>query len=130
MADISSTAAVTMQAMSSGPQTAYKNPGDVEFEVKYPKDYTGVKHMPEGPVVVSKEVAEQFKQLGIGKIVSAEEVATDESETGVPAITAKELIEKINAAETAEAVDALLPEGEERTTVLKAVEARKKQLSQ
>ena len=44
-------------------------------------------------------------------------------------VKAADLILQINAAETAEAVDALLPEGENRKTVLDAVEARKAQLS-
>jgi hypothetical protein len=45
------------------------HPNDVKFEVKYPASYKGKKIMPEGVTVVSKEVAEQFHELGIGKIV-------------------------------------------------------------
>lgn len=43
---------------------------------------------------------------------------------------AKELIEQINVLESAEEIDAFLPEGEERTTVLEAAENRKKALSE
>jgi hypothetical protein len=45
------------------------HPNDVKFEVKYPASYKGKKIMPEGVTVVSREVGEQFHELGIGKIV-------------------------------------------------------------
>jgi hypothetical protein len=48
----------------------FKNPNDVSFIVDYPAGYKGAKNMEQGSVhVVSKETAEQFEQLGIGKIV-------------------------------------------------------------
>lgn len=48
----------------------FKNPNDVSFKVDYPASYKGGKHMEQGSVhVVSRETAEQFEQLGIGKIV-------------------------------------------------------------
>lgn len=45
------------------------HPNDVKFEVSYPKSYKGQRHMPEGITVVSSETAQQFTELGIGKIV-------------------------------------------------------------
>lgn len=45
------------------------------------------------------------------------------------AVTAAELVKQIKAAETVEAVNALLPEGEERKTVLAAAEERKTALA-
>lgn len=65
------TGTVTVQAMSSQPHAGYKNPNDVDFAVKYPEGYAGPKLMPEGVVTVSKEGAEQFAALGIGKVVEA-----------------------------------------------------------
>lgn len=56
----------------------YKNPNDVEFDVKYPKDYKGVKHMPEGIVVTSKESAEIFTAQGIGSIVKKKDEVKEE----------------------------------------------------
>ena len=47
---------------------AYTNPNDVLFNVKYPKDWKKEKTMPEGVVVVSRETADHFTSLGIGKI--------------------------------------------------------------
>jgi len=44
--------------------------------------------------------------------------------SGASKLNAKELIEKINEAESAEAINALIPEGEARATVLKAAESR------
>lgn len=47
----------------------YKNPGDVEFVVDYPKNYEGQKNMEQGSIhIVSRESAEHFVKLGIGKI--------------------------------------------------------------
>lgn len=43
-------------------------------------------------------------------------------------LNASELAKQIYAAESAEGVDALVPDGETRATVLKAAEARKEQL--
>lgn len=48
--------------------TATANPNDVLFNVKYPKDWKKEKSMPEGVVVVSRETADHFTSLGIGKI--------------------------------------------------------------
>lgn len=67
------TATVTVAAIPSKPQPYFKNPNDVEFEVKYADDYKGVKRMPEGKVIISKESAEQFTKAGIGKVVEATE---------------------------------------------------------
>lgn len=133
--NITTGAAATVQVISVTGPAPFKNPGDVDFDVKYPEDYKGAKYMPEGVVIISKESAEQFTKLGIGKVVGSDEAKAETTETSAQAtdakpLTAKELIEKINVAETAEAVDALLPEGENRTTVLTAADARKKQLSQ
>lgn len=67
--DIEINGTVTVQDVS-GKDThkAWVNPANVTFNVKYPKEYKGPKHMPEGPVVVSKETAEHFVKLGIGNI--------------------------------------------------------------
>jgi hypothetical protein len=43
------------------------NPNDVLFKVKYPKDWKKEKLMPEGVVIVSKETADHFTKIGIGK---------------------------------------------------------------
>lgn len=61
--------AVTISAISTGNKTPLKNPNDVVFHVKYPEGYSGPRHMPEGPVTVSKESAEEFEKRGIGSIV-------------------------------------------------------------
>lgn len=45
------------------------HPNDVNFNVKYSKDYKGEKEMPEGNVIISKESAAYFESLGIGKTV-------------------------------------------------------------
>jgi hypothetical protein len=68
-----STASVTVAAMSSEPVEGYKNPGDVDFEVKYPENFKGQKLMPEGTVVISKESADQFEKMGIGQVVKPQE---------------------------------------------------------
>ena len=59
-----------MEQMStdSNVTTVHANPNDVTFIVSYGKDFKGDKPMPEGPVVVSKETAEHFVSLKIGKI--------------------------------------------------------------
>lgn len=44
------------------------NTGDVLFNVSYSKDFKGEKTMPVGLVIVSKESAEHFTSIGIGKI--------------------------------------------------------------
>ena len=43
--------------------------GLIKFEVKYPKDFKGIKHMSEGIQHVSKETADQVIEMKIGKIV-------------------------------------------------------------
>lgn len=43
-------------------------PNTVIFIVKYDSSYNGEKNMPEGEVVVSKEVAVHFESIGIGQI--------------------------------------------------------------
>lgn len=45
------------------------HPNDVKFEVKYGSGFKGSKHMAEGVTVVSREVAEQFESLHMGKII-------------------------------------------------------------
>jgi hypothetical protein len=79
-----STGSVTVQELPKTPSVPYKNPGDVEFEVKYPKDYKGVKHMPEGAVTISKESAEQFTAMGIGKVVETKEAEAAKTEETDP----------------------------------------------
>lgn len=75
-----STTAVTVKSISTS-ASGFKNPGDVDFEVKYSADYKGVKHMPEGVVTISKEAAEDFTKRGIGKVVEAKaEAASDKSD--------------------------------------------------
>lgn len=69
-------AAATVQVISVTGPAPFKNPGDVDFDVKYPEDYKGAKYMPEGVVTISKESAEQFTALGIGKVVGSD--ASDE----------------------------------------------------
>lgn len=47
-----------------------QHPNDVKFKVNYPSDWKGEKSMPQGSVqVVSKESAEYFQSLKIGKII-------------------------------------------------------------
>jgi len=47
-----------------------QNPNDVKFKVKYDSSFKGAKTLPEGSIqVVSKESAEHFTKLGIGKVV-------------------------------------------------------------
>jgi hypothetical protein len=74
-----STTAVLSTVIASSPKPTFKNPGDVDFEVKYPEDYGGPRHMPEGVVTISKESAEQFTKLGIGKVVQAAAPAAEGS---------------------------------------------------
>jgi hypothetical protein len=62
---------VTVAALQTNPGVPYKNPGDVDFIVKYPEGYSGPRHMPEGPVVTSKESAELFTKLGIGSVAGS-----------------------------------------------------------
>jgi hypothetical protein len=61
--------AVTSERMSTSTLPSTQNANDVVFEVKYKKSYEGEKTMPEGKVIISKESAEQFQNLGIGSIV-------------------------------------------------------------
>lgn len=58
---------VTVENISTN-VPASTNPNDVLFNVKYPKDWKKEKTMSEGVVVVSRETAEHFTSLGIGKI--------------------------------------------------------------
>lgn len=55
----------TMTSWTVDEHGRHTHPNDVKFEVTNPKD-TG---MPKGITVVSRETAEHFKSLGIGKIV-------------------------------------------------------------
>lgn len=60
------------EAISTDPNVALPklvNANDVHFNVKYPKEYKGEKLMPEGNMIVSKESAAHFENIGIGKIV-------------------------------------------------------------
>jgi len=74
-------ASVTVTELLTNKGKQYKNPNDVDFIVKYPEGYGGVRHMPEGLVVISKEAAEKFTQLGIGSI--SEDADAVESDTNV-----------------------------------------------
>lgn len=58
---------VTVENISTN-VPASTNPNDVLFNVKYSKDWKKEKTMSEGVVVVSRETAEHFTSLGIGKI--------------------------------------------------------------
>ena len=60
----------SMEQMSTDSNviTVHPHPNDVTFVVSYGKDWKGDKPMPEGPVIVSKETAEHFSSLKIGKI--------------------------------------------------------------
>ncbi|MAX81745.1 MAG: hypothetical protein CL843_16405 [Crocinitomicaceae bacterium] len=60
------------------------------------------------------------------KTVKTHERPKEESEK----VTAKELIDQIEAAKTVAEIDALVPEGEKRSTVLAAVEKAKKELDE
>lgn len=62
---------VTNQVISKAGKPSFVNPNNVDFEVKYAKDYTGPRYMAEGIVNVSKEVAADFAKRGIGKVVTA-----------------------------------------------------------
>ena len=72
------TNSVTVQVLESKKGTQFKNPGDVDFMVKYPEGYAGPKYIPEGVITTSKESAEDFAKRGIGQIVTP---ATEEAET-------------------------------------------------
>ena len=60
---------VTVENFSIGSAPESTNTNDVYFRVKYPKEWKGEKLMPEDVIVVSKESAEHFTSIGIGKIV-------------------------------------------------------------
>ena len=60
---------VTVEDLSTDGQSKVTNPNDVYFRVKYPKDWQGEKAMPEDVVIISKESAEHFTSIGIGKII-------------------------------------------------------------
>lgn len=68
------TATVTVQNISSLPAVNPRNENDVDFLVKYPDGYNGTRFMEEGVVVVSKEAADQFTKMGIGKPVADADV--------------------------------------------------------
>lgn len=85
--DSISTGSITIQGISKQGDAPYKNPGDVRFLVEYPKDYKGIKQMPEGPVIISKESAAIFTEMGIGKVVQESEKSdevSDETDTQQP----------------------------------------------
>jgi hypothetical protein len=67
------------------------------------------------------------KDLQKKKLIEEVEIP-DENESQDEKIKAKDLIEKINEAETIEGVDALISDEETRITVLEAAENRKKEL--
>lgn len=61
-----------METISTNPNEVLPklvNSNDVNFKVQYSKDYKGEKLMPEGNMILSKESAAHFEQIGIGKIV-------------------------------------------------------------
>lgn len=61
---------VTVQEISRHPaEVRSADPNSVLFNVKYPKDYPAEKkHMKEGQIRISKELAEQFTNLKIGAV--------------------------------------------------------------
>lgn len=64
-------ATVTAISVQSNVPSNPVHPNTVRFEVKYAEDYKGEKHMPDGAIIdISKESAEQFESLGIGKLKS------------------------------------------------------------
>lgn len=96
----SSTTAVTVEVLTKPAINNLRHPNDVDFEVKYSEGYTGPRLMPEGVVVVSKEAAEKFTQLGIGKVVqigvikeAGEDASSGDDGAGIKAI------EQMNKAE-------------------------------
>lgn len=135
------TGTVTVQSISRGTVSPSSHPNDVKFKVKYPEGYQGKKHMPESIVIISKESAEQFSKAGIGHIATDEELKAAASVEGDgenkksagnnnSKPKAADLIAKIADAASPEEVDALLPEGEDRKTVLDAAATRKDQLGE
>ena len=85
-------ASVTVQDISKPSPVAPRHPNDVTFLVKYPEGFTGKKIMPEGTVVVAKEAAEKFTEMGIGQVVPDEPAPVVEEEGTV--VVAKEAAEK------------------------------------
>ena len=101
---VHSSPSVTVHVLSQPVKTQPRNPNDVEFEVKYPEGYAGQRIMPEGPVVISKEVAEKFTSMGIGKVVTAANAdaekdaeSNDEELTVSPETSEENLTEQANA---------------------------------
>lgn len=77
---VHSAASVTVQVLRSSGKNPPRNPGDVDFEVKYPDGYTGPRYMPEGVTVVSREVAADLEKRGIGRVITpAEPVKEDQA---------------------------------------------------
>lgn len=72
---------VTVQVLTKQVVAQSRHPNDVDFDVKYPEGYSGQRIMPEGVVTVSKEAAEKFTAMGIGKV--AETTTNDQSESKI-----------------------------------------------
>lgn len=108
--------AISTSGITAAGMAPVKN--TTSFRVRYPKDYQGVRAMPDGETQeVARDAAEYFANLGIGEIVDAESEAA--------ATSAKEIIDLIAAADTIEALDALIAKDEARKTVMEAYKARK-----
>lgn len=92
------TGTVTVQVITKETENPPRHPNDVDFEVKYPKGYDGLKYMPEGITVVSKEAAEEFTKRGIGHIVV--ETKVDEQKEPEPVETKKNTTTSKNPVKT------------------------------
>ena len=124
------TGTVTMSIMSNKGAVPFKNPNDVDFNVKYPEGYQGKKTMPEGIVTISKESAEHFEKLGIGSVVGEEKKSEETTTSNEPEkLKAAEVIAKISEATSIEAIDALVKD-DTRKTVIEAADTKRKQLSE
>lgn len=67
--EVQNTESITVQVLEREDPMQKLNTNDVVFEVSYPEDYEGVKKIPSGQIVVSKETADILTNKGIGKIV-------------------------------------------------------------
>jgi hypothetical protein len=95
---------VNVQAISKGNTKTAPHPNDVQFKVEYSADYKGVKNMPEGIVIISKESAEQFTKAGIGHVVEETKENVVEADNApmiinVPVEASKESAEQFTKAD-------------------------------
>lgn len=70
VSEIHNTENVTVQVLDREYPKQELNSNDLAFEVSYPKDFNGIKKIPEGIIIVSKETADILINKGIGKIVN------------------------------------------------------------